>query len=57
MLVLFLYGWSLPRCEGVNLGVFHLRHFDLLTGSSYFACSGGDRPQFLRLRPLHRYST
>ena len=23
---LFLHGWSLPRCQGANLGVFDLRH-------------------------------
>ena len=28
---LFLYGWSLARCEGANLGVFDLCHFDMLT--------------------------
>ena len=30
---LFLSVWSLPRCEGANLGVFHLCHFDLPSGA------------------------
>ena len=29
-LVLFLYGWSPPQCEGAKLGVFYLSFFDLL---------------------------
>ena len=30
LIVFFLYGWSLPWCEGANLSVSNLCHFDLL---------------------------